>query len=65
MLFGEMQFAFLCFLLAENFEGFEQWKNMFILVTSCEDYVKENPGFFMDLIRKEFASAINKESIFL
>lgn len=33
---GEMQFAFLTFLLGENYESFEQWKSMMVLLCNCQ-----------------------------
>jgi len=47
---GELQFAFIVFILGENLEGFEQWKRMIILICNCEDLMKESPQLFLDLI---------------
>lgn len=35
LLLGELQFCFVIFVLGENFSGFEQWKKLLILITSC------------------------------
>ncbi|XP_049851335.1 protein AAR2 homolog [Schistocerca gregaria] len=57
-LLGEIQYAFIIFLLAQVYEGFEQWKTLVTLVLSCEraiydsNYVK----FF-----KNFLIAIRKQ----
>ena len=32
---GELQFAFLTFVLGENFESFEQWKSLVLLLCGC------------------------------
>lgn len=50
LLLGEFQYSFVKFLLGENYDSFEQWKKLFILVTSCEQYMNESPSFFLDLI---------------
>ena len=33
---GEMQFAFVCFLVGQSFEAFDQWKGMVDLLCSSE-----------------------------
>ncbi|XP_053991724.1 protein AAR2 homolog [Hylaeus volcanicus] len=33
---GEIQFAFVCFLLGKNYDAFEQWKRLIILLSSCD-----------------------------
>jgi len=45
---GELQFAFICFLLGQSFDGFEQWKNMIALLCTCERGMREMPRFFSD-----------------
>ena len=32
---GELQFAFITFVLGENFESFEQWTSLIILLCGC------------------------------
>ena len=51
-LFGEFQAAFISFLMGESLESFTQWKNLFILLTSCDDLMNEKPEIFIDLVRK-------------
>ena len=34
---GELQFAFITFVLGENFESFEQWKSLLMLICSCRE----------------------------
>lgn len=52
LLFGEFQIAFISFLMGNSLESFDQWKKIFILLTSCEDIMKNNKKMIMDLIRK-------------
>ena len=35
-LLGELQFAFATFLLGENYENFEQWKRLLVLLCNCQ-----------------------------
>ncbi len=55
-IFGELQYSFVVFLLGENLEAFEQWKKIFILLTSCDDLTRERPQAFVDFIRKRVLS---------
>jgi len=45
-----MQYAFTVFLLGENYESFEHWKDLFVLVTNCDEFLIINKDFYMDLI---------------
>lgn len=36
-LLGEYQFAFVAFLIGQDYEGFDQWKRLTLLLTSCGD----------------------------
>lgn len=36
MLLGELQYAFVSFLLGENLESFEQWKRLMLLLCQCD-----------------------------
>lgn len=51
LLLGELQFSYIIFLLGENYEGFEQWKKLFMVFSFSEDYMYEKPIFFLDFIR--------------
>jgi A1 cistron-splicing factor AAR2 len=33
---AELQFAFVTFLLGENYESFEQWKSLTVLLCNCQ-----------------------------
>ncbi|KAI8372918.1 A1 cistron-splicing factor [Radiomyces spectabilis] len=48
LMLGEMQLAFVCLLMAQNFSGFNQWKHLVHLLCSCEDLVQEKPNMFID-----------------
>lgn len=51
---GELQFAFICFLIGESLEALEQWKKMVTLVCSCEDALLTHPKFFSEAIGKSY-----------
>jgi A1 cistron-splicing factor AAR2 len=50
LLLGEMQFAFVSFLMGHLFDAFEQWKSILALLCSCEGALKTYPEFFLDYI---------------
>ncbi|CAO3646712.1 unnamed protein product [Cunninghamella blakesleeana] len=50
LLLGEMQLAFVCLLMAQNFSGFQQWKQFVHLLCSCQELVSENPNLYLDFI---------------
>ena len=43
-LLGELQAAFVVFLLGQHYEAFEQWKSLLVLLTSCEALVEDREG---------------------
>lgn len=49
---GELQFAFICFLLGQSFEAFEQWKKLTAVLLACETamYEPERQEFWSDFI---------------
>eukprot|EP00048_Salpingoeca_helianthica_P006241 m.96236 g.96236 ORF g.96236 m.96236 type:complete len:179 (-) comp13929_c0_seq2:101-637(-) len=49
-LLGELQFAFVCFLLGQVFEGFEQWKQLVALLCHCDDALLQHPRLYLDAI---------------
>ena len=51
LLFGEFQVAFISFLMGESLDSFTQWKNLFILLTSCDEWMNEKKELFIDFIR--------------
>lgn len=49
-LLGEVQFSFICFLIGQVFDGFDQWKKLVNLICSCESALSNHTNFFMDFI---------------
>jgi A1 cistron-splicing factor AAR2 len=49
-LLGELQYSFITFFLGEVYESFEQWKNILILLLSCQQIIKQQEKFYSDLI---------------
>lgn len=49
-LLGEVQFSFICFLIGQVFDGFDQWKKLVHLICSCESALSNHTNFFMDFI---------------
>ena len=47
---GEFQYCFILFLVGEVYEALKQWKNIFILISSSEDLIKNNDKFFCNFI---------------
>ncbi|CAO3588097.1 unnamed protein product [Absidia cylindrospora] len=50
LLLGEMQLAFVCLLMAQNFSGFQQWKQIVHLLCSCREMVLDHPTLFVDFL---------------
>lgn len=47
---GELQFAFVCFLVGQVFDAFEHWKKLLHLLCSCDEAVETNVDLFDALI---------------
>jgi len=47
---AELQFSFLCFLVGMNYDSFEQWKQLVILLCSCDAALVESPDLFIAFI---------------
>ncbi|KAJ3371534.1 a1-alpha2 repression [Allomyces arbusculus] len=57
-LLGELQLAFLCLLVGQNFEGFEQWKKLMHLICRSVEAIDQIPEFFvkfMAVLRDQLA----------
>jgi A1 cistron-splicing factor AAR2 len=54
-LLGELQMAFVAFLLGQNFDAYEQWRGLLSLLSSCEEAVGKRPELFAELLRVLFA----------
>lgn len=52
---GELQIAYIAFLLGQNYDGFEQWKVLLLLLCGCESAVTSRPELFAELLRSFFA----------
>ncbi|KAI7905954.1 A1 cistron-splicing factor [Cokeromyces recurvatus] len=50
VMLGELQLAFVCLLMAQNFSGFNQWKNLVHLLCSCTELIEEKPDMFIDFM---------------
>ena len=47
---GEFQYTFILFLIGEVYEALKQWKDIFILISSSEELVKNFEKFFCNFI---------------
>jgi A1 cistron-splicing factor AAR2 len=50
LLLGEVQFAFVCFLVGQVYDGFEQWKRLVKLLCSCESAISKYPQLYLQFI---------------
>ncbi|KAI8424503.1 hypothetical protein MSG28_002966 [Choristoneura fumiferana] len=48
---GELQLAYLCFLIGHSLECFEHWKSLVILLCSCDDAIHKYRSVFFHFIR--------------
>ncbi|XP_071390134.1 protein AAR2 homolog [Centroberyx affinis] len=47
---GELQFAFVCFLIGNVYEGFEHWKRLLALLCRSEDAMRSRKDLYLGLI---------------
>ena len=47
---AEIQFAFLCFLVGMNYDSFEQWKRLVVMMCSCDDGLVKYKSLFLEFI---------------
>lgn len=52
---GELQIAYIAFLLGQNYDGFQQWRELLQLLCSCEATVATRPELYVELCRVFFA----------
>lgn len=45
-----MQLSFVCLLMAQNFSGFNQWKQLVQLLCSCPQLMEEKPDMFVEFM---------------
>ena len=48
---GELQFAFVCFLIGQVYDAFEQWKLLINLLCNCETAIARHPNLFNKFIQ--------------
>jgi len=48
---GELQIAYVAFLLGQNYDAFEHWKTLLMLICSCESAVVTRGSFFAEFLR--------------
>merc|ERR1712029_128681 len=48
---AELQFSFVCFLVGQHYDSFEQWKQMLKLFCQCDQALSDHPDLYMALIR--------------
>ncbi|KAH9524957.1 a1-alpha2 repression [Bulinus truncatus] len=49
-LLGEIQYAFVCFFIGQNYDSFEQWKKLVHLLCTSSDAILKYPNAYMDFI---------------
>lgn len=47
---GELEFAYVCFLIGHSLDAFEQWKKLVILLCSCEEAIKKYRFVYLNFI---------------
>merc|ERR1712080_467952 len=52
---GELQLAYIAFLLGQNCDGFDHWRSLLQLLCSCEVAVETRPELFTEFCRTFFA----------
>lgn len=48
---GELQMAFICFLVGQLYDSFEQWKRLLRMICNCDSGIEKYPDFFSKFIR--------------
>ena len=46
----ELQFSFLCFLVAQNYDSFEQWKHLVAMLCTCVKAMTKFPSLFISFM---------------
>ncbi|KAK2170133.1 hypothetical protein LSH36_4g11051 [Paralvinella palmiformis] len=47
---GELQFAFICFLIGQVYDAFEQWKKLVRLLCMCDEAMAKHPELYAQFI---------------
>ncbi|ELU14556.1 hypothetical protein CAPTEDRAFT_180519 [Capitella teleta] len=50
LVLGEIQFAFVCFLVGQVYDAFDQWKKLTKLMCSCESAISQYPDLYLQFI---------------
>ena len=48
---AELQFSFVCFLVGQHYDSFENWKQILKLFCQCDKALSDKPDIFMHLIQ--------------
>lgn len=48
---GEMQLAFVCFLVGQSLDAFEHWKQLVCLICGADSVIPERRGIFMEFMK--------------
>ncbi|KAL0882566.1 hypothetical protein ABMA27_001019 [Loxostege sticticalis] len=48
---GELQFAYICFLIGHSLDAFEHWKSLVILFCSCDDAISKYKTVFYHFVK--------------
>ncbi|GAB1603269.1 protein AAR2 homolog [Argonauta hians] len=51
LLLGEMQLAFVCFIVGQVYDGFEQWKKLVRVLSTAQRAVASYPNLYMQFIK--------------
>ncbi|CAD7946893.1 unnamed protein product [Amoebophrya sp. A120] len=54
-LLGELELAFVAFLLGQNYDAFEQWKKLLNLFCSCTELIAKQPVLYLEFLRTLYA----------
>lgn len=47
---GELEFCYVCFLIGQNFQAFEQWKNLFGILCSSEAAIQKYSDLYISFL---------------
>lgn len=53
-LLGELEMSFVIFVLGQNYDGFEHWKSLLMLLSACERGMEQHEILFAEFIRTLF-----------
>ena len=60
---GELQFSFICFLVGQNYDAFEQWKQLLKMFCTCDEALATQTHLYMTLISDLHFQVINIQNI--